>query len=211
MEETNLNNPERLIKKYYLVDYDNTGYLGLNGIEELDNESVVTIFYSKKAQSIPIQFFQKFLECKANVKFYPIENEDKNIINFQISAYLGYVLGDDKTADCYIVSNDNKLEFLRNFGDTKETEIRIMSNILGETKVDIKLALSEPDEKSEFDIAVESLKLSSEDKSSLFKILDLFNSGDITMRKQHIQANIKWVFGEENASEYYRAIKKLIK
>ena len=112
MEETNLNNPQRLIKKYYLVDYDNTGYLGLNGIEELDNESVVTIFYSKKAQSIPIQFFQKFLECKANVKFYPIENEDKNIINFQISAYLGYVLGDDKTADCCIVSNDNKLGFL---------------------------------------------------------------------------------------------------
>lgn len=209
MEETNLNNHERLIKKYYLVDYDNTGYSGLNGIEELDNESVVTIFYSKKAQSIPIQFFQKFLECKANVKFYPIENEDKNIINFQISAYLGYVLGDDKTADCCIVSNDNKLEFLQNFGNTKDIEIKILPSVSGE-KQEFE-EVSEPDEKSEFYIAVESLNLSLEDKSSLFKILDLFKSGDITMRKQHIQANIKWVFGEGNALGYYRAIKKLIK
>lgn len=216
--------PAQSHKRCYLVDYSNTGYSGLNGIEELDNSSDVIIFYGENAESIPIEFFRRFIECKAEISFYPIESGDKNIINFQISTYIGYILGDDKNAECCIVSGDRGFEAVRNFWKAKGTEIRITSDISGKIKAEIKLAVQssaektadEPveevteTEKTDFDVAVEHLNLNKNYKYILYTIFREATKLTFAQRLNYASSEIAKNFPYSKQSECYQAIKPLL-
>ena len=216
----------------YLIDYENVHYSGLNGLEKLTEISTVIIFYTQNAESIPIPFFQKFAECKAKIEFYRVECGEKNALDFQLSTFLGYILGEDKNADCHIISNDKGYEFVRNFLKTKNIKIEVSSDIAGninntssvpkqtvqpvksvQTVQTVKSIQVKPAEnkETEFDIAVKPLNLSKADKNAMLNILNSHKTGDVSKRKQKISNELCKKFGNEKTKTYYSAIKKLIK
>ncbi len=219
-------------KRYYLIDYENVHYSGLNGLEKLTEISTVIIFYTQNAESIPIPFFQKFAECKAKIEFYRVECGEKNALDFQLSTFLGYILGEDKNADCHVISNDKGYEFVRNFLKTKNIKIEVSSDIAGninnttsvpkqtvqpvksvQTVQTIKPIQVKPAEnkETEFDIAIKPLNLSTDNKKKLLNIFNLYKTGNVSKRKQNISNEIVKTFGSNKVKAYYGAIKKLIK
>ncbi|MBP3761273.1 MAG: hypothetical protein J6I55_07375 [Ruminococcus sp.] len=215
--------PKPIQKRYYLIDYENVHYSGLNGLEKLTEISTVIIFYTQNAESIPIPFFQKFAECKAKIEFYRVECGEKNALDFQLSTFLGYILGEDKNADCHIISNDKGYEFIRSFWKAKNIKIKISSDIAGNIKTETKPVMQSlvstikcvaeiaQSNETEFDIAVKPLNLSKGNKNLLYSIFKTGQNQKSMSANTYINNEIGRKFGSDKQKEYYGAIKKLIK
>ena len=50
---------------YYLIDYENTGENGLEGLSDLGNGDQVIIFYSENADKMSFDLHQRLQECYA--------------------------------------------------------------------------------------------------------------------------------------------------
>ena len=80
----------------YLIDYENTGENGLNGLSELGNNDQVVIFYSDNADKMSFDLHQRLQECQAAVEFRKITTGKKNALDFQLAAYLGYLMAKEE-------------------------------------------------------------------------------------------------------------------
>ena len=76
---------KRKFMNYYLIDYENTGETGLNGIDKLDENSLVVIFYSVNNGRISFEMHQKLMEAKARIKYVKVDLGAKNALDFQLS------------------------------------------------------------------------------------------------------------------------------
>ena len=92
---------------YYLIDYENTGETGLNGIDKLDENSLVVIFYSVNNGRISFEMHQKLMEAKARIKYVKVALGAKNALDFQLSSYLGYLISQNQGDTFCIISRDN--------------------------------------------------------------------------------------------------------
>ncbi len=100
---------------YYLIDYENTGENGLDGIENLDSRGRVIIFYSENADKMSFDLHQMLQECSASIEFKKITTGKKNALDFQLATYLGYLMAKAEGGNFYIVSKDLGYEVLLEF------------------------------------------------------------------------------------------------
>lgn len=98
---------KRKFMNYYLIDYENTGETGLNGIDKLDENSLVVIFYSVNNGRISFEMHQKLMEAKARIKYVKVALGAKNALDFQLSSYLGYLISQNQGDTFCIISRDN--------------------------------------------------------------------------------------------------------
>ena len=127
-------------KRYYLIDYENVHYSGLNGLEKLTEISTVIIFYTQNAESIPIPFFQKFAECKAKIEFYRVECGEKNALDFQLSSFLGYAISQcaencKKKVKFYIVTKDNGFNCLMDYWKKQGVDVYIVKSLTTQDEI----------------------------------------------------------------------------
>ncbi|MCD8225541.1 MAG: PIN domain-containing protein [Clostridiales bacterium] len=99
----------------YLIDYENTGESGLAGLEALQEEDRVIIFYSENADKMSFGLHQKLWECQAQVEYRKIHTGKKNALDFQLATYLGYLMAKEETDVFYIVSKDTGFDFIVDF------------------------------------------------------------------------------------------------
>ena len=88
----------------YYVDFENVHNEGLEGIKQLEEESQVVIFYSKKANTISIDQAIDVFDSKADVSFVKIDNGTPNALDFQLVTMLIASLSSER--DFVIVSAD---------------------------------------------------------------------------------------------------------
>ncbi|MDO5559458.1 MAG: PIN domain-containing protein [Oscillospiraceae bacterium] len=109
----------------YLVDFENVGSDGLAGIELLDENDSVIIFYSANSNKISMKIHKDICASKANYEYFEISSGGKNALDFQLSTYLGYLisLSSDSTNEYCIVSRDTGYQYVIKFWDDKIKEI----------------------------------------------------------------------------------------
>ena len=97
---------EKKKKRFFLIDYENVHMAGLTGIEELHKSDTVIIFYSRNSDSLSFETMKKLGEAKASIKYIMVDTIGRNALDFQLSSYIGFLLGRQPDSRCYIVSND---------------------------------------------------------------------------------------------------------
>lgn len=108
----------------YLVDYENTHYLG--GISGLSENDTVVVFYTQNSSSLSFDAHKEILQAQAKILYKYVDNGGKNALDFQLSTYLGCLVG-EKQADrqqLYIVSKDKGFYYVSRFWE-REKGIRV--------------------------------------------------------------------------------------
>ena len=111
-------NENKKIKKkrrVYFIDYENVAKAGLKGIDELSRKDAVYIFYSAYSNSLTFHEHESLMNTKAEIEYFDVRTVGKNALDFQLSSYIGYVIGQDENIVCYIVSKDNGFANVVNF------------------------------------------------------------------------------------------------
>lgn len=181
---------------YYLIDYENTGENGLEGIEDLESGGRVIIFYSENADKMSFDLHQRLRECRAGIEFKKIKTGKKNALDFQLATYLGYLIAKDGDSQFCIVSKDLGYEVLLEFW--KEQGIQLIDGIFAREKEKVKQSGSPQDK-------LQSLIPNEEERKVAADCLTRCKT------KQEINNILVRRFGSEKAGELYKKIKPLIK
>lgn len=103
---------------YIILDYENTGSLGLNGIDKLTSKDTVCLFYSEKAHTIDLEAIEMFKNTKAAIKYIKVKKTAPNYADFQIVTLTGLILGKNSEEKVAIISNDKGyvavIDYLKN-------------------------------------------------------------------------------------------------
>lgn len=101
----------------FLIDYENTGYKGLEGIEYLNENDSLHIFYNTtNSNSISRKYLDKIKSSHVKVSLFSLKAKGKNALDFYIASYVGYLIGQASEKEIYaIVSNDNGFNAVRDF------------------------------------------------------------------------------------------------
>lgn len=123
----------------YLVDYENVYIEGLQGIERLNEEDSVYIFYTQNRCGLTFGLYQQLISCKAEIHLNEVamslKNHEpvKNALDIQLMMFVGYVIGKKKSDKIYIISKDNDfrlgLEFYRNYIQDDEVTLQLCASV----------------------------------------------------------------------------------
>lgn len=205
-----------IIPKYYFIDYENVNCNGLNGIKNLSENDFVMIFYTSNANTLTFDLHKQIIKSSANIKYIET-NTGSNALDFELSTYLGYIIGSVTNAEYFIISNDKGFENIQKFWKRRQVNIKIQVDIQGTPVISAPQVhpVTSSNNKisyAEFEKAISELKLS---KQNLDRLWVIFNNSmstkDISKRKQYISNNITQTFGNQYSKNYYAKIKPLIK
>lgn len=198
---------EKKHRTYYLVDYENVHKTGLNGISELDKNDNVIIFYSHNADKLPFSLHSQIIETKARTTYFEVDTTGKNALDFQLSSYIGYIVGKHPKCTCYIISKDSGYENVCNFWRKYGRKICLIPDISQSRKF-------EPLKKSDIKEAVSALELEKED-TEFIKNLIIENAERFDMPVPKIKCFVNQElckrFGSEKTKIIYSAVKQFIK
>ena len=89
---------------YYYIDYENVHNEGLKGVQKLQQEDKLHLFYSIKADTLKIDVVRQLMDCPATICFDKIVNGVENALDFQlITALMCNYSAEEKY---YIISRD---------------------------------------------------------------------------------------------------------
>lgn len=146
--------------RIYLIDYENVNKAGLEGAEALSRFDKVIVFYSIKADTVPIDILNK---CKAKLDFIKAEVGTLNAMDFQLVAYLFYNM--KKSRDYYIITKDQGFRAILNMAKNYGESVKIKS-FIGEKE-------SEDQEMIEKSSIAQPNKGSASDKVIKFNEIDI--------------------------------------
>lgn len=205
---------------YYFVDYENVHSEGFVGIEKVQEKDVIYVVYSEQSKTFSLDILEKIERQKAFVRAHKVKVGSKNALDFQLSSFLGYIIGKTETEDCnyYIVSRDMGYDRVVEFWTEKEIRIGRIINLSGEnpavgTKeqaVTTKTKTSSKNNTKDITKATkeELLKVLSEEEYSE-RILEIINS---YKSKQAISNGLSKEFKDSKKSgAIYKKIKPLLK
>jgi hypothetical protein len=100
----------------YLIDYENVNEAGLEGIASLSDEDTVYIFYNSQiTKTIPFVRGIEMVKTNAQIEFIQTNKSGKNYLDFQLSTYLGYLVGSGKKGVVFIISKDAGFDSIVDF------------------------------------------------------------------------------------------------
>ena len=134
---------------YFLVDYENVNVGGLNGVSNLTENDTVIIFYSVNADTLTFEMHKKINDSNAIFKFQKILLKEKNALDFQLCAYLGFLIRDTMTDEnaannFFIVSNDKGYSILPDYWKKFGVNLNIIGNLSKNEPVIIQPQITQP-------------------------------------------------------------------
>lgn len=119
---------------YYLIDFENVKSRGMEGVELLNEEDTVCIFYSDNADSMTFDLHRKLNETKADIIYHKVAVGTKNALDFQLATYLGYLICEQQREgihpNYFIVTKDNGFTSLMVYWKAQGVPVRIIRNLL---------------------------------------------------------------------------------
>ncbi|MGN0677613.1 MAG: PIN domain-containing protein [Ruminococcus sp.] len=207
--------PEKEPKKYYFIDYENVHKTGFNGLLNLSSNDNVIIFYSGNADKITFNLHKEIVDSKADITYFEVKAGGKNALDFQLSTYLGYLIGNKKKARCYIVSNDRGFEFVRDFWKKQGFRIEIISNINDNSpKEETPEKQIQPDNHEDLRKAFKDMNLNKANLDFIISVVESNmkqNSVPLPKRKQNINSELCKKFGNDETKKIYKNLKPFLK
>jgi hypothetical protein len=198
---------------YYLVDFENIGTDGIKDLAGVKVNDFMILFYSDQCKNITLDVIDSIARLHLQFRAYKVKTGTKNALDFQLSSYLGYLIGKGEAdSRFYIVSNDKGYDCLCEYW--KAQNVKVERITLQETEpVKEKNDAAKPKKKSKVstsDLAtleeIEEL-LSEEDEPE--EVLRIFNQ---YKTKQSICNTMSKVFKDsKRASAIYKKLKPLLK
>ncbi|MCR5142739.1 MAG: hypothetical protein K6C68_09465 [Ruminococcus sp.] len=99
----------------YLVDFENVKSKGLVGIDRLEEDDNVIIFYSENSDTISFEMHCLVMKAKANVEYMKVRVGGKNALDFQLSTLLGYIVAKGNNTHVFVISGDKGFDKLHDF------------------------------------------------------------------------------------------------
>ena len=109
----------------FLVDFENVGSSGLNGLELLEKDDYVYIFGRHlKLFLSKDEVVNKIRKSKTdNIEFYDTHKTADNYLDFQLISFLGYLVGKGEKANYYIISEDKGFDSAVDFWEKRNISI----------------------------------------------------------------------------------------
>lgn len=117
---------------FFLVDYENVNVAGMNGLKNLNEEDTLIIFYSENASTMTFGLHKRLNETKSSIEYHNVNVGTKNALDFQLSAYLGYLIGrcsEPQNEHFYIVSKDSGFQVLQQYWHRVKVSVLIIPQI----------------------------------------------------------------------------------
>ena len=99
----------------YLVDYENVHNDGVTDIQKLSASDRVVIFYGDSIKSIPFETHVEMMASKAAIEYIETHKVAKNYLDFQLTTYLGYLVGQTDVKEYYVISKDSGYDSVIDF------------------------------------------------------------------------------------------------
>ncbi len=119
----------------YLIDYENVNESGLEGVKSLKAEDQVHIFFSDQIKSIPFERSIELTQSHAQIEFIRTHKTAKNYLDFQLSTYLGYLIGKGEKGEVIVVSADKGFDSVVDFWKGRNVKISRFENIANKAVV----------------------------------------------------------------------------
>jgi len=125
----------------YLIDYENVYIDGLKGLESLDENDEVCIFYTQNRCGMTFDLHKRLMKSKAAIKLLEVpsapaknpfnktsvSNSVKNALDLQLTLYLGYLMAKGDEEVLYIISRDKDfgldVQFCETYLEDCKTEV----------------------------------------------------------------------------------------
>ena len=119
----------KIIKTYYLIDYENVGSEGFKGCEKLRGTDIIHLFYTDNSRKIDLDIINDHGESKLITHKVPTGNQSADM---HLGSYLGYLIGKECTGqdeECKIVviSKDTGFDHIIEFWKAEEN-VKISRN-----------------------------------------------------------------------------------
>ena len=125
---------QKSLRRLYLVDYENVSDAGLVGVDNLANTDTVIIFYGSKVKTVAYESLIAITSSSAVIEHMKAEKTAKNYLDFQLTTYLGFKLGQNSYDEIYVISKDSGFDAVVDFWSTRGYVIKRQVAILFEEK-----------------------------------------------------------------------------
>jgi hypothetical protein len=117
---------------YYLVDFENVRTDGIKDLVEVQENDAMIIFYSEQCKNITLDVIDSIIKLKIQLSTYKAKVGRKNALDFQLSSYLGYLIGKGGVDAVYhIVSNDKGYDCLCDYWQEQNIKVDRISKLDG--------------------------------------------------------------------------------
>lgn len=190
--------------KFYLVDYENVHEAGLSGLNRLDTNAEVYIFYSKNADKLNFDLLNKIIKSKATVITKKVDVNTKNALDFQLSFFAGELAAKYPNCEIDIVSKDQGYDCLTLFTKNDNVKLNRVLNLSGYNSLKQKSELQQ-----KVSDALKEIEIEGQNKDDLINfIVDKIQT---LKTKNAINNNLqKYLKNSALIKSVYKAIKPLL-
>jgi hypothetical protein len=198
---------------YYLVDFENIGTDGIKDLAGVKANDFMILFYSDQCKNITLDVIDSIARLHLQFRAYKVKTGTKNALDFQLSSYLGYLIGKGEAdSRFYIVSNDKGYDCLCEYWKAQNVKVERITLQEAET-VKEKNDAAKPKKKSKVstsDLAtLEEIEVLLSEEDEPEEVLRIFNQ---YKTKQSICNTMSKVFKDsKRASAIYKKLKPLLK
>ena len=107
----------------YLIDYENTGVKGLYGIEKLQKDDLIVVFYGPKTGAVPFDDHVRISSAVSHVEYIKTSKTAKNYLDFQLTTYLGYLIAHTGVKEYCVISKDGGYDSVIDFWKSRGMSI----------------------------------------------------------------------------------------
>jgi hypothetical protein len=197
----------------YLIDYENVK--NLTGIQELNKTDTVIIFYTENAKSLTFEDHINIKNAAVEIDYKKVTT-GKNALDFQLSSYLGFLIGQGRTEFC-IISKDQGFDSVISFWkNEKNISIKRRDCLVKDNSVETKKIDANPTSKTPNPVvntldmknilSQPTLHLTPNEIVEVERIVNQYKT------KVSINSNLQKMFkGSQRAGEVYKVLKPFLK
>lgn len=113
---------------YFLVDFENVRTDGIKDLKGVQEGDVMVVFYSENCKSITLDVLDSIIALKLKYSSFKVKVGTKNALDFQLTSYLGYLIGQGgMDTNYYIVSDDKGFEVVADFWKEQGIDVSCIS------------------------------------------------------------------------------------
>ncbi len=210
---------------YFLIDYENVNYAGLEGTEFLEKSDTVSIFFSDVSDKI-VAYRMKDIEMSGcNFEICELQNVRKNALDFYIASKVGEIFAVDKDAKIAIISADKDYRSVIDYWKPRlsvpnqlvrcKTLAKAISHVNGEGArkglvnermkiLDLQTEFGRYEERKRIVTGITDLFFGTDYENLILQIADMVILSD---RPKVLYLNSLKSFGRKTGTEVYRKIK----
>lgn len=113
------------------MDFENVHTDGVSKPAVVQKGDEIIIMYSENCKNISLDAMNELISRGASLKCFKVSVGTKNALDFQLSSYLGYIVGFDTEHNSafYIVSKDTGFDRLCDFWSAQDVKIKRIENL----------------------------------------------------------------------------------